>query len=92
MKDKIEGKTSRENGEKPLAGKHVRLDAGPFEVIVQFGQLIFHQPIQLVQTKVELLEMVFVQIAEAIVVHEGDQNTECFFFGHLKGRSKEHIH
>lgn len=84
VEHEVEREAGGEHGEEPLAGKHVRLDAVLLEVVVQLGQLVLYQPIQLIQMQIEILESVLVEISESVVVHQRDEDAERVFLGHLR--------
>ena len=58
MKDKEKGEFGCKQRQEPLRGVHVRFDARLNQMIPQFGQVLFNQPVQLVKAQVERLEAV----------------------------------
>lgn len=79
----LQGEAVGEEREEPLRCVQVGRHLPPVQVGVERGLKVLEEALELVEMHVEARHVLDEEVAEVILVHEADQETEGLFFGHL---------
>ena len=81
--DEEERELGREEGQEPLRGEHVSLQANILKMLKQIWHVLLYQSFKLIKPQLKLFKIFPEQISQTVSKHYFHQDSEGLFLRHL---------